>query len=77
MTKRTRRNHSPAFKAKVALAAVKGEKPASASTLNSVAEAGGVPVVRCDLALLRQPSLRTRPLKSRLPSSTPFIRKMS
>lgn len=26
MTKRARRNHSPAFKAKVALAAVKGEK---------------------------------------------------
>ena len=26
MTKRTRRNHNPAFKAKVALAAVKGEK---------------------------------------------------
>ncbi len=26
MTKRTRRNHSPAFKAKGALAAVKGEK---------------------------------------------------
>ena len=26
MTKRTRRNHSPAFKAKVALAAVKGEQ---------------------------------------------------
>jgi transposase len=26
MTKGTRRNHSPAFKAKVALAAVKGEK---------------------------------------------------
>ena len=26
MTKRTRRNHSPAIKAKVALAAVKGEK---------------------------------------------------
>ncbi len=26
MMKRTRRNHSPAFKAKVALAAVKGEK---------------------------------------------------
>ncbi len=26
MKKRTRRNHSPAFKAKVALAAVKGEK---------------------------------------------------
>ena len=26
MTKRTRRSHSPAFKAKVALAAVKGEK---------------------------------------------------
>ncbi len=26
MTNRTRRNHSPAFKAKVALAAVKGEK---------------------------------------------------
>jgi transposase len=26
MTKRTRRNHSPAFKAKVALAALRGEK---------------------------------------------------
>ncbi len=26
MRKRTRRNHAPAFKAKVALAAVKGEK---------------------------------------------------
>jgi len=26
MTKRTRRNHVPAFKAKVALAALKGEK---------------------------------------------------
>jgi transposase len=26
MTKRTRRNHSPAFKAKVALAAIKGDK---------------------------------------------------
>lgn len=26
MTKRTRRNHSPAFKAKVALAAIRGEK---------------------------------------------------
>jgi transposase len=29
MTKRTRRTHSPAFKAKVALAAVKGEKTLS------------------------------------------------
>jgi transposase len=27
MTKRTRRTHAPAFKAKVALAAIKGEKP--------------------------------------------------
>ena len=26
MTKRPRRNHSPAFKAKVAVAAIKGEK---------------------------------------------------
>ena len=26
MTKRARRNHAPAFKAKVALAAIKGEK---------------------------------------------------
>ena len=26
MTRRPRRNHSPAFKAKVALAAIKGEK---------------------------------------------------
>jgi len=29
MSKRTRRNHSPAFKAKVALAAVKGERTLS------------------------------------------------
>jgi transposase-like protein len=29
MTKRTRRNHSPAFKAKVSLAALKGEKTLS------------------------------------------------
>ena len=27
MTKRTRRNHTPGFKAKVALAAIKGERP--------------------------------------------------
>ena len=27
MTRRSRRNHTPAFKAKVALAAIKGEKP--------------------------------------------------
>ena len=33
MTKRFRRNHSPAFKAKVALAAVRGEK-----TLTELAE---------------------------------------
>jgi len=33
MTKRPRRNHSPAFKAKVALAAIKGEK-----TLGELAE---------------------------------------
>ena len=33
MTRRTRRNHTPAFKAKVALAAIKGEK-----TLSELAE---------------------------------------
>ena len=33
MTKRTRRNHSPAFKAKVAIAAIKGER-----TLAQIAE---------------------------------------
>ena len=37
MTKRTRRNHSPAFKAKVALAAIKGEK-----TLTDLAQAHDV-----------------------------------
>ena len=37
MSKRPRRNHSPAFKAKVALAAVKGEK-----TLAELAEQFGV-----------------------------------
>ena len=37
MTKRTRRNHSPAFKAKVALAARKGEKtPAELAQLPAV-----------------------------------------
>jgi transposase len=29
MSRRSRRNHSPAFKAKVALAAIKGEKTGS------------------------------------------------
>jgi transposase len=38
MTKRTRRNHAPAFKAKVALAAVKGEK-----TLAELAQQFDVP----------------------------------
>ncbi len=33
MTRRPRRNHSPAFKAKVAVAAIKGEK-----TLNELAQ---------------------------------------
>jgi transposase len=33
MTRRTRRNHSPAFKAKVALAAIKGDK-----TLNELSQ---------------------------------------
>ena len=38
MTKRTRRNHTPAFKAKVALAAIKGEK-----TLAELAQQFDVP----------------------------------
>ena len=33
MTRRPRRNHTPAFKAKVALAAVKGEKTLGMSRL--------------------------------------------
>ena len=37
MTRRTRRNHSPAFKAKVAVAALKGEK-----TLTELAQAHDV-----------------------------------
>ena len=39
MTKRTRRNHSPAFKAKVALAAIKGER-----TIAQLADQFGVHV---------------------------------
>ena len=39
MTKRTRRNHAPAFKAKVALAALKGEK-----TIAQLADQFGVHV---------------------------------
>lgn len=41
MTKRTRRNHAPAFKAKVALAALKGEK-----TLAELAQQFDVPPIR-------------------------------
>jgi transposase len=41
MTKRTRRNHSPAFKAKVALAALKGEK-----TIAQLADQFGVHVTQ-------------------------------
>jgi transposase-like protein len=37
MARRSRRNHSPAFKARVALAAVKGER-----TLAELAERGGL-----------------------------------
>jgi hypothetical protein len=36
MTRRPRRNHSPAFKAKVALAAVKGEKTLAELAPNSM-----------------------------------------
>ena len=39
MSRRTRRNHTPAFKAKVALAAVKGTPPVAAALSN---EARGV-----------------------------------
>lgn len=39
MTKRTRRNHSPAFKAKVALAAIKGDK-----TIQQLADQFGIHV---------------------------------
>ena len=41
MTKRTRRNHSPSFKAMVALAALKGEK-----TIAQLADQFGVHVTR-------------------------------
>ena len=41
MTKRTRRNHSPAFKAKVALAALKGEK-----TIAQLADQFGVHITQ-------------------------------
>jgi transposase-like protein len=39
MTKRTRRNHSPAFKAKVALAAIKGDR-----TIQQLADQFGIHV---------------------------------
>ncbi|WIJ23906.1 hypothetical protein [Devosia sp. RR2S18] len=35
MTRRPRRNHTPAFKAKVALAALKGEKRGGSGKLDS------------------------------------------
>ena len=41
MTRRPRRNHSPAFKAKVALAAVKGEKTLAELAVNRPGFAGG------------------------------------
>ena len=40
MTKRPRRNHTPAFKAKVALAAVKGDKT-RAELARVIQEGGG------------------------------------
>jgi transposase len=45
MTKRTRRNHSPAFKAKVALAALKGEK-----TIAQLADQFGVHITQIGAA---------------------------
>ena len=45
MSRRPRRNHSPAFKAKVALAAVRGEK-----TMSELAEQFDVHPHRFDLA---------------------------
>jgi hypothetical protein len=36
MTRRARRTHNPAFKAKVALAAIKGEKTLAGSGANSL-----------------------------------------
>ena len=46
MSKRTRRNHSPAFKAKVALAAVKGEKML-AELAQQFDTVGANPAFRC------------------------------
>jgi hypothetical protein len=46
MTKRPRRNHTPAFKAKVALAAIKGEKTLSAASVFESKKKGRVNVVR-------------------------------
>ncbi len=59
MTKRPRRNHSPAFKAKVALAAIKGEK-----TLAELAE-------QFDVHPNRDHDLGDRSFSKGLPGSLP------
>ena len=58
MTKRKRRNHSPVFKAKVALAAVRGER-----TLVDLADQFEVHPNQQDW---RRPSMCSAPVRSRL-----------
>ena len=78
MTRRTRRNHTPAFKAKVALAAIKGEKtlaelaqlhdvhPTQITAWKAQLEGGASGVFGPDSAALATPAIDVKSLHAKI-----------